>query len=139
MPAPVVSLSPASVTFSNQNMGSASAAQNVTLSNTGTAALNVSSIAIGGTNAGDFAQANTCGASVAAGANCAISVTFTPAAMGTRSASLAVTDNGSGSPHDVSLGGTGLAAATPPGAYTLEVTATSGGVSHTAPVMLTVQ
>ena len=88
-------------------MGTTSAAQTMTLSNTGNASLSISSIAIGGANSGDFAQTNNCGSSVAAGANCAISVTFTPAAAGSRSASLAITDNASSSPQTVSLTGTG--------------------------------
>jgi len=52
--------------------------KNVTLKNTGTAILTISSIAITGTNAGNFAQTHTCGSSLAAGASCGISVTFRP-------------------------------------------------------------
>jgi hypothetical protein len=106
-PAPVVSLSPASLTFGQENTGTTSTAQTVMLSNTGNASLSITSITIGGTNSGDFAQTNTCGSSVSAGANCMISVTFTPSATGSRSASLAITDNASGSPQTVSLTGTG--------------------------------
>jgi hypothetical protein len=69
--------------------------------------LSITSIAVTGTNAGDFAQTNTCGSSVAAAANCTISVTFTPSASGTRTASLSITDNASGSPQTVSPTGTG--------------------------------
>jgi hypothetical protein len=119
-------------------VGTTSAAQSVTLSNTGNAALNISSIAISGTNAGDFALTNTCGSGLAAGANHGISVTFTPAATGTRSASLAITDNASGSPQTVSLSGMGASASTPPGTYHLTVTASSNGVTHTVPLTLTV-
>src|SRR5207249_3349017 len=85
----------------------ASAAQAVTLSNTGSAALSITSIAITGTNSGDFRQTNNCGSSLAAGSSCAINVTFTPAATGTRSATLTVTDNASNSPQTVSLTETG--------------------------------
>ena len=104
---PIVSLSSGSLTFANQNVGTTSAAQSVTLNNTGTAALTITSIAVTGTNAGDFAQTNTCGASVAAGGNCSISVTFTPTAAGSRNASVTITDNAAGSPHTVTLSGTG--------------------------------
>jgi hypothetical protein len=82
----------------------------VTLTNSGTAALSISSIAITGTNASDFAQTNTCPsglATLAAGASCTISVTFTPSAAGGRTAALSVTDNASGSPQSVALSGTG--------------------------------
>jgi hypothetical protein len=107
-PAPIVLLGPSLLTFSQQNVGSTSAPQTATMSNIGNASLSISSIATGGTNSGDFVQTNTCGSSLAAGANCTISVTFTPAAAGSRSASLVITDNASGSPHTVSLSGTGV-------------------------------
>src|SRR5712664_3813069 len=111
--APVVSLSASSLTFTSQTVGTTSAAQTVTRANTGNARLNLTSIAVTGTNSGDFAQTNNCGSSVAAGANCTISVTFTPTAPGTRSSSLSITDNASGSPQSVSLTGTGAAASAP--------------------------
>ena len=107
-PAPIVSFSTASLTFSQQDTGTTSTAQSVTLSNIGNASLSISNIALGGTNPGDFAQTNNCASSVAAGANCTISVTFTPTAAGSRSASLSITDNASGSPQTVSLTGTGV-------------------------------
>src|SRR5205814_6967466 len=109
-PAPALSLTPHSLTFSSQAVGNTSAAQAVTLKNSGTAALTINTIGLTGTNPGDFAQTNTCPISpstLAAGASCSISVTFTPTATGTRSASLSITDNASGSPHTVALSGTG--------------------------------
>jgi hypothetical protein len=107
--APAVSLSPTSLAFGNQPVGTTSAPQTVTLSNSGNAAMSITSLVLTGTNASDFAQTNTCGSSVAAGAHCTISVTFTPAASGSRTASVSVTDNASGSPQAVSLSGTGTA------------------------------
>src|SRR5439155_23673015 len=77
---PAASLSPTSLAFGNQTVGTASAAKVVTLSNTGAVALSLSSIAVAGTNSGDFTQTHTCGASLAAGTSCTISVTFKPAA-----------------------------------------------------------
>jgi hypothetical protein len=112
--APVVSLSPASVSFGNQPVGTSSTAHNVTLSNTGNAALTITNIVITGTNSGDFSQINTCPASpvtLSAGANCTISITFKPTATGSRSASVSITDNASGGPQSVSLSGTGTPAA----------------------------
>jgi hypothetical protein len=103
----VASLSPPSLAFGSQSVGAASAVQSVTLSNTGNAALSITSLALTGTNAASFAQANTCGSSVAAGANCTVSVTFTPSATGSSTAWLSITDNASGSPQKVSLSGTG--------------------------------
>jgi len=107
-PAPVASLSPTSLTFASQSVGTTSAAQTVTLSNTGTATLTISSIVA----SGDFAETDNCGGSLASGGNCSISVTFTPTASGTRTGSSSVTDNASGSPQTVGLTGTGAAPTT---------------------------
>jgi hypothetical protein len=101
---PAVSLSPTSLSFGNQPVGATSAAQTVTLTNSGTNTLNISSILTGG----DFAQTNNCGASLAPAASCAIRVTFTPAAAGSRAGTLTIADNASGSPHAVALSGTGI-------------------------------
>jgi len=104
--APVVSLSAPGLPFGNQLVGTSSAAQNVTLTNTGNATLTLT-IAITGTNSGDFSATNTCGATVTAGANCSINVTFKPTATGNRAASVTITDNASGSPQAVALTGMG--------------------------------
>ena len=103
----MVSLSPANLTFSSQTVGATSASQSITLNNSGNAALNITSIAVTGTNSSDFAQSNSCGSSVAAGASCTIGVTFKPTTTGTRAAAITVTDNAAGSPQSVSLSGTG--------------------------------
>jgi hypothetical protein len=108
--AAAVSVSPTSLAFGNQSLGMPSTAQTLTLSNTGDAALSITSLGLTGTNAGDFAQSNMCGTSVAAGSNCTISVTFTPSVIGAEAASVSITDNASGSPQTVSLSGTGTAA-----------------------------
>ncbi|PYV27955.1 MAG: hypothetical protein DMG24_03300 [Acidobacteria bacterium] len=98
-----VSLLPSSVSFGSQTVGTTSAVQAVALTNTGGAVLSLTSV----TANGDFAQTNNCGSTVAAGASCAINVTFTPAAAGSRSGTLSITDNATGSPQSVSLTGTG--------------------------------
>ena len=102
----------ATLTYSRQPLGTSSAPQSVTLTNTGNASVTISSIAIIGVNSGDFSQTNTCPLSpstLSAQANCAIRVTFKPTATGTRNASLNVTDDAAGSPQSVSLTGTGTA------------------------------
>ena len=86
--APLVQLSPTSVAFGSVTVGSASSARAVTLSNIGTASLTITSIAIAGTNPGDFSQTNNCGSSLAVGSNCIINVVFKPSVAGSRSASL---------------------------------------------------
>jgi hypothetical protein len=105
--AAVVSLSPTSLAFGNQAVDVTSTAQTVTLSNTGNAALSITGLAFTGTNASDFAQTNTCGSSLAAGANCTIAVMFTPSVAGTEAASLSIADNASGSPQTAPLSGAG--------------------------------
>src|SRR5207302_257562 len=109
-PSPTVGLSPASLTFSTTYVGVAATVQTVTLTNSGTGALNVSSIAITGTNTGDFAETDNCGSSVAAGASCTINVTFTPGAAGSRTAAITITDNATGSPQAVTLSGAAISA-----------------------------
>jgi hypothetical protein len=110
--APAVSLTPASIAFPAQIVGTTSAAQAVTLKNTGTATLTMSSIALGGTNPPSFVEIGTCGTSLAAGASCSLYVGFKPASAAALSATLSVTDNAAGSPHKVTLTGTGTAAPT---------------------------
>jgi len=103
-----VKLSVTAVSFGSETVGTKSAAKTVTVTNVSTTtALSISSIAITGTNAGDFAQTNTCGTSLAAGKSCTIKITFKPTAKGARSASVHITDNGGASPQAIALSGTG--------------------------------
>ena len=109
-----VTLNPTALTFASQTLATTSAAQTVTITNTGSATLTGLSVALGGTNSADYSiSANTCGTSLAIAANCSVSVTFTPQATGTRSASLQVTDNAANSPQSVSLTGTGATSTGP--------------------------
>ena len=102
---PVVSLAQTSLAFGNQNLNGTSAAQIVTLSNTGNGALTVSSVVA----SSQFGESNSCGNSLAAGANCTISVTFAPTTAGNQTGTVTITDNAFGSPHTVSLSGIGIA------------------------------
>ena len=115
---PVVSLSPRSLNFGNQQVNTTSAVQTVTLTNTSNANLTIHSIGLSGTNSGDFHQSNTCPSSsstLAAGDHCFIDVTFKPTAEGSRSASLTITGNASNSPQSVALSGTGVVGMPPTG------------------------
>jgi len=103
--APSVSLSRTSLSFGTHLVGTTSAAIAIILTNSGTGTLTVSSIVA----SGNYAESNTCGSSVAAGAHCTISVTFHPTAAGSRTGSVKITDNASGSPQAVSLAGVGTA------------------------------
>jgi hypothetical protein len=100
---PAVTLSPTSLTFATQLVGSASPPQNVTLTNTGSAVLSITSIA----TTGDFAETNNCTSTLAVNASCTISVTFTPTTINTRTGTVVVTDNAPASPQTVALTGTG--------------------------------
>jgi hypothetical protein len=99
----LISISPTAVGFGSVATGATSAAQSVTVTNSGTAAAPVSSVAI----TGDFSQTNTCGSSIAAGGSCTVSVKFAPSAAGSRSGNLTVT--ASGITNTIPLSGTGVA------------------------------
>src|SRR5262249_18912860 len=90
----VVKLNPQSATFPVQVIGTPSATRSITLSNTGTAPLNVSNITLTGSNPGDFLQTNNCIPTLPAGAACKIRVTFTPTDKDTRTATLSISDDG---------------------------------------------
>lgn len=103
-----LTLSPPSLSFAPQLIGVLSSALAETVTNTGTSAVVINSVALTGTNAADFNQSHKCGSSLAAGANCTINVTLMPSQLGPRSASITITDSTVGSPHSVSLSGIGL-------------------------------
>jgi hypothetical protein len=145
------SLTPPSLSFTTLS-GSTSAAQTVTLSNTGNIALGITGISLTGTDTSAFAQSTTCGSSLAPGANCTISITFSPTSVATFSATLSVADTATGSPQTVALSGTGNAApnftlsaspavqAVPSGTaatYTLTVTPQNGAFNHAVSLSVT--
>jgi Pro-kumamolisin, activation domain/Bacterial Ig-like domain (group 3)/Abnormal spindle-like microcephaly-assoc'd, ASPM-SPD-2-Hydin len=107
-PAAVASLSfsPSSLTFSSQPLSTSSAPQSILVTNTGTQAVNLQSIAVAGSSS-DFTQASSCSSSLAARSSCTITVIFQPAGVGERSARVVVTDTVSGSPQIVPLAGVG--------------------------------
>ena len=111
-----VSLTPSTLSFGNRPLGETIGPKAATLTNTQTVPLAISSIAIsGGTAPGDYAWGGNCPVSpnkLGAGRSCTITVTFTPSALGSLTASLTVTDDASNSPQSVSLTGTGIAPVT---------------------------
>lgn len=100
---PTDGISPASLTFAAQQIGTTSAAQPVTMTNNGDQSL--TKIQVGVT--GDFIAVNNCGASLSGHASCTIDVSYVPTTIGAESGTLTVVD-GVGS-HTVSLAGTGEA------------------------------
>jgi hypothetical protein len=106
----LVGLSPTSLSFSNQVIGTTSASQTVALTNNQSTTLGITGVAFSGTNASDFAETDNCVGSIAVGGSCSINVTFTPAAAGSRTGSLNIANNISGNPLSVPLAGTGVTA-----------------------------
>jgi trimeric autotransporter adhesin len=140
---PTATPSPTSLTFSSQATGTTSSPKTVTISNGGIGqALTVTSVAISGTDAGDYKQTNTC-TSVAAGSNCTVMVTFAPTATGTRTATLTVTDNAggvAGTTQTIALTGTataGTASFTLPTIGTLTPASVSPGTPASATITVT--
>ncbi|MGB7847536.1 MAG: choice-of-anchor D domain-containing protein, partial [Candidatus Acidiferrum sp.] len=112
---PYAALAPGNLTFDAQVVGTSSASQTLTLSNSDPVLpLTISDITITGANAGDFRQTNACGASLAGGMSCQIQVSFRPLATSNRalSARLTVYDNSGGlsSTQTAALSGRGAAA-----------------------------
>ena len=104
-----VQLTPGTLAFGNENQGNTSTAQTVTMTNTGTTPLN--NISIATQESGNFTQTNTCGMSLAAGASCAITVTFAPGAnsVGVIQEKLEIADSAPDSPQTVTVSGTAVA------------------------------
>jgi uncharacterized protein (TIGR03437 family) len=107
--APAPTLSTTTLTFGSIALGARSS-QTVTLTSGLAAPVTIYSVTISGANATDFQQTNNCGTAIAAGASCTITITFSPGSTGSRAASLAITDNATGSPQTVSLTGIGTTA-----------------------------
>jgi hypothetical protein len=103
----VVQLTPTSVNFGEQRVGTVSHPQSVTLTNTGSTPLSIRGIGIVGRNFSDFIETTTCGSSVPANSSCEIDVRFAPSDAGTRTASMKVQHDGGGE-QPVKLRGTGV-------------------------------
>jgi len=110
IPMPAVSITPASLTFASQAVGSVSAPLAVTVQNTGNADLNITSVILSGANPSDFILGNGCTVPVAPGGTCTLQVSFAPTAGGTRTAQIELVDNAPTSPQTVSLSGSGVSA-----------------------------
>jgi large repetitive protein len=101
----VVNFSPTTaLNFRSQKQGTTSAPQTVTLTNTGSTALTISSMKA----SAEFAVSSTCGSSVAAGANCTISVTFSPKKQGAEEGTITIIDSASSKPQVIELMGIGI-------------------------------
>ena len=107
-PTPTIALSASSLSFGPQEVGSQSALQTITVTNVGSAALNISALTAGGSHVTDFPRSGTCqsGMTLAAtGGNCTLVFAFAPTAVGARSSNLTIASNNSGGNVTVSLSG----------------------------------
>ena len=104
----VYSVSPTSLAFGSVRRGTISAARIVTVTNTGTVVLPISSVTLGGTNPGQFARTNNCPSQVPVGQSCTVSVVFKPTSTGNKSATLTIKPGGGASAKAVGLSGTGI-------------------------------
>jgi len=103
-----IALSPTSLDFGSVAVGVTSSSKSITVSNVSSAVVTFTGFAFAGAAAGDYLiTANTCGATIAAGGTCSVSVAFKPAKTGKRNAKLNVKNNGGGSPASATLTGTG--------------------------------
>jgi len=94
-----------SLAFGDIAVGSTSAAKTVTLENHETGSISVST---GISGSGFAISGGTCGSTLAAAKTCTVLVTFTPAALGSVTGTLTLTDSpDSQSPHAIALSGTG--------------------------------
>ncbi len=103
---PTVTVTPASLSWGGIVVGATGGKKAVTLTNTGSSTLNISSIATSG-DFGQTASTKPCGSTLAAGQSCKIEVTFTPTQVGSRTGTLTLTDNSPSNPQTVALSGTG--------------------------------
>jgi FtsP/CotA-like multicopper oxidase with cupredoxin domain len=113
---PVLVASPAALNFGSVLLNTVAGPQSIALTNTGGQPLAISSIALTGANAGQFAlpaSAAPCGATLNAGATCSIGASFSPTALGAQSATITLASNDPTNPvMNLSLTGTGTASAT---------------------------
>ena len=100
-----LTLSTYNLRFAAQDVGTTSGTKTITLTNHGTAAVSISLITVGP----EFSQTNTCGTSLAAGANCLVSIKFSPLGSGIRTSVLGVMTGGTLNPLAAVLTGAGLA------------------------------
>jgi len=103
----VISYSPTKLSFGSLKVGTKSAPQVVTVTNTGSTTVTVTKIKIADVIPPDYFQTNNCGSQIAPGASCTINVTFKPTRTGPRTATLEIFDSGGASPQQISLTGTG--------------------------------
>ncbi len=119
-----ITIAPQSLTFNTASIGSSSAPQTVTLTNSGTDPLSITGIQI----SGSFVETNSCPATLATAQTCGINVAFKPTSFGSSTGSITISDNADGGSQTVLLSGNGsdfaLTSATPTSTVTAGADAT---------------
>jgi len=105
---PQVSVSPSSLFFGSETVGTESGQQTVSITNTGGGPLAIAAIGVTGADAGDFVEGDDCPTTLAIGASCSVTIGFDPAAAGLDDAALTLNDNAPGGSQSVALSGSGL-------------------------------
>ena len=103
-----IALSATTISFQAQTLKMPTPASQVTLTNPGTTAVQVSAIAVTGPNNLDFLETNNCPATLTPTTTCQVNVVFQPQSGGARTATLTFADTAANSPQTVTLNGTGL-------------------------------
>jgi hypothetical protein len=128
---PVVTVSPALLSFPSQFVGTSGLPQTITVSNTSSVPLNISNIAV---STADFGQLSACGNSLGAGSSCAIGIFFDPTASGDRAGIVTITDNAADSPQTVTLSGKGQDFSVAPSGSTAATITAGQSASYTLTV-----
>lgn len=102
--APGIGISPPSIVFAARQVGTSGSGTTVTVSNTGTGTLIISGVTV---SSGDFGIFSGCGASIAPGTSCFITLTFAPKTAGIITGNLTVSSNASPASYQIALSGTG--------------------------------
>jgi len=132
-PVAAYTLSTGSLTYAATAVGSASAAQTVTLTNTGTVALTV----LGATTTTDYLESDNCTGAIAPGGTCALTVEFAPQSEGVLPSALEIATTAATALEYVSLNGTGAAGALSLSPTTLGFGAQNLNTTTTLPVTVT--
>jgi Astacin (Peptidase family M12A)/Abnormal spindle-like microcephaly-assoc'd, ASPM-SPD-2-Hydin len=128
---PTATLSPKTLAFASVAAGTTSASKSITLTNSGTGALSIGSIAA----SGNFSQTNNCSNSLAAKSSCTVNVSFNPSSLGAITGALTFTDGAATSPQLAKLTGTGVIPLTfSPASLTFSSTAAGQTSSKTVTV-----
>jgi hypothetical protein len=104
---PGVTLAPSGVSFPATTLGTTTGSETITVTSAGTAALHIAKIDLGGANPGDFKMVDSCAppATYAVHVTCTLNLNFTPAAAGTRTATITITDDAPNSPQIIGVTG----------------------------------